>query len=528
MLRVVGSGIEREATLRGHELAVAQERRLAPVAGAPRRTTQARDADGSRSSSCSSELPSETAGAHQGDKRLEIGKHVALGDERDDAHAPRAVPPGSLPRAPAPRRSQAWAASRSSTATIPAPSSHISASRRAASGAIDIRSSIPSACVVETTSSDTGAARSRASAASAWIAMPCSLSALSASPPRSPNPSGRPVTLDCRSFNARSHALVSAGASASRAMSSALARGSASKFPTERMVASSTTTSGLDWAALSSICDLTAARTRAHRAPRRAPAAACGTRGDPAAPAARARRPRGGASRRASVAASPGVRPNPGDRTARGRSDWQAAPRSRARPRCRERRAGATHRGARAHPSRSRARSGSAARSPRPEPAAHRRSRRPRGRPSPRDRSHRSSRGSERSGSRSAFSAVTTSSARSWASDCRSLRERVRQPQRGRADDVVRGHRAVADEVLAEDEPVVARPVDRRCLADAEPRGHAIGRAALGDEPRPRSREQHAMRSSADSARVTSSRSRATRTTSSSVRSEPVRTTVIG
>jgi len=44
--------------------------------------------------------------------------------------------------------------------------------RRAARGAIVVRSSMPSACAVDTSSNETGAASRRASAASAWTAIP--------------------------------------------------------------------------------------------------------------------------------------------------------------------------------------------------------------------------------------------------------------------------------------------------------------------------------------------------------------------
>ena len=57
-------------------------------------------------------------------------------------------------------------------ATTRAPRPTISSSRRAASGARLVRSSMPSAWAVDTSSKDTGAARSRASAASDWTAMP--------------------------------------------------------------------------------------------------------------------------------------------------------------------------------------------------------------------------------------------------------------------------------------------------------------------------------------------------------------------
>ena len=105
------------------------------------------------------------------------------------------------------------------------PSATCSASRRAASGAIVVRSSIASACVVDTSSSDTGCASSRASAAIAWTAIPSSLSALSASPGCSPSPSGRPVSGAWRSFTDRSAALVRTCATTRRARSSAVASG---------------------------------------------------------------------------------------------------------------------------------------------------------------------------------------------------------------------------------------------------------------------------------------------------------------
>ncbi len=66
-------------------------------------------------------------------------------------------------------------------------------SRRAASGAIVIRSSIPSAWVDDTSSKETGWASRRASAVSAWPATLNSLSEFSTSPWRGASPSGRPV-----------------------------------------------------------------------------------------------------------------------------------------------------------------------------------------------------------------------------------------------------------------------------------------------------------------------------------------------
>ena len=83
------------------------------------------------------------------------------GTNRRTASRSLAVPVPSR----SPRRSQACAANMSSIEATRAPSSTIASSRRAASGAIVIRSSIPSAWVVETSSNETGWARSRASTA---------------------------------------------------------------------------------------------------------------------------------------------------------------------------------------------------------------------------------------------------------------------------------------------------------------------------------------------------------------------------
>ena len=129
-----------------------------------------------------------------------------------------------------------------------------------------VRSSIASAWVVDTSSSDTGCARSRASAAIAWTAIPSSLRALSARPGCSPSPSGRPVSGAWRSFTARSAALVRTCATTRRARSSAVARAATSKLPTDTSRPSSTSTSGFDWCALSSRSTCSTAKPSASRA----------------------------------------------------------------------------------------------------------------------------------------------------------------------------------------------------------------------------------------------------------------------
>ena len=157
----------------------------------------------------------------------------------------------------------------------------------------------------------------RASEAIAWTAMPNSLRALSARPLRAPSPSLRPVSDACRSFTARSAAAESTGARASRARSSAVASGWISKFPTEIIRSSAVTTSGFDWAALSS--SSTCARTKPN-ASRAAPwtwgsarklSGSCSARASP-------RSLRAGRRCAPSVTCSPAVRTCDADRRVQG------------------------------------------------------------------------------------------------------------------------------------------------------------------------------------------------------------------
>ena len=76
--------------------------------------------------------------------------------------------PGAYPTDRQPREFlTAWAATTASNPTMRWPSPAISSRRRTPSGAIVVRSSIPSACALEAISKDTGWARDRASEASA-------------------------------------------------------------------------------------------------------------------------------------------------------------------------------------------------------------------------------------------------------------------------------------------------------------------------------------------------------------------------
>ncbi len=107
-------------------------------------------------------IGADPPGADLVDERLEVGSaspSARNGTSRRTGSRSLVVPAPSR----APRRSQACAANISSIETTRAPSSTIASSRRAASGAIVIRSSIPSAWVVETSSNETGWARRRAS-----------------------------------------------------------------------------------------------------------------------------------------------------------------------------------------------------------------------------------------------------------------------------------------------------------------------------------------------------------------------------
>ena len=168
-----------------------------------------------------------------------------------------------------PRSSTAWAATTSSVATTSRASSTISDRRRAASGAIVIRSSIPSACAVDTSSNDTGWARSLASAAIDCTAIPIIASPASARSTAPVRPVGSPDQAVSRSFTARSDAADTADARALRTRSSARATGSTSKFATEITRSSSGTTTGFPCDAFSSIVTCRSANASASRvAPR--------------------------------------------------------------------------------------------------------------------------------------------------------------------------------------------------------------------------------------------------------------------
>ena len=108
-------------------------------------------------------------GGDKGSRSGTVSPAARNGTCRRTISAATAVPR----RAPTmPRSSIAWAATVSSIATTRVPSATISASRRAASGARLVRSSMPSAWAVDTSSFETGAASNRASAAIDCAAIP--------------------------------------------------------------------------------------------------------------------------------------------------------------------------------------------------------------------------------------------------------------------------------------------------------------------------------------------------------------------
>jgi hypothetical protein len=96
----------------------------------------------------------------------------------------------------------------------------MSARRRAASGAIVIRSSIPSAPVVLVTSNETGCASTRASAARDCATIPRIVVAQSLAA-EGTSPVGSPDHGVSSSFKVRSWDVVRAGASATRSTSTA-------------------------------------------------------------------------------------------------------------------------------------------------------------------------------------------------------------------------------------------------------------------------------------------------------------------
>ena len=165
-------------------------------------------------SDCASALGTERARAHELDDLAAVGADRLAGAPRTrSARAPgRARAPcrcraarSRARRRPAPRRRARARAAPPTTATC-------SLRRRAASGAIVMRSSMPSASSVEAVSVETGWASERASTMSAWLAQASSESAhslLSASASCSPVP--RPVSGACSSLTERSCALEIAG-----------------------------------------------------------------------------------------------------------------------------------------------------------------------------------------------------------------------------------------------------------------------------------------------------------------------------
>ena len=405
------------------------------------------------------------------------------GTKRRTQSRSRAVPAPSR----APRRSHACAANISSIATTRAPSPTISSSRLAASGAIVIRSSIPSAWVVETSSNDTGCASSRASTAIAWIAMPYSLSALSARPGRAPRPSVSPVRWRWRSFTARSAAVEIAGASASRATSSAVASGCISKLPTEITLSSSTTTSGFDCAALSSIASCDARRTPS--ASRAAPFCCAIVRNVSGSCRSRASTslPSSSAPRRASVDLQARVGPRLADRRVRPSSGSRRAPRGRARPRGRRRRAARARRRTRARRSR-----GEGA-------LVEERDRLAAGELEVAEEAVREvghlgevalADRAERADLRQPVGVQRRDEVRRELGPGagRRPREGVREPQRRRPHDLVRDGSALRDPVLADEQPVVPVGVDVEHLAAADPRRDPVGgrarRRSSGRRPR--------------------------------------------
>ena len=183
------------------------------------------------------------------DERLELGQRIARADERDDvAHrgAALAVPAPSR----SPRRSHACAATNSSTATTRRPSPTWSVRRRAASGAIVIRSSIPSACRRDELEGDGLGEQARFGGERLGGDADLAQGARRG-PGRLARPSGSPVNGAWRSRAALGRArerLREHQAGEIEAVASA----AVSKFPTDTSRSSSTTTSGFDWCAFSS------------------------------------------------------------------------------------------------------------------------------------------------------------------------------------------------------------------------------------------------------------------------------------
>ena len=149
------------------------------------------------------------------DDRLEVLRdRVALVHERDAlAHersrrvrSPHRAAARRAGRPPGRRVRARWRRAARESETI-------SASRRAASGAIVMRSSIPSACIVETSSYETGWARSRASAASAWAVRRTRTASSRRAPSAARAPPASPVRCAWSSFTDRSQAAAITGAS---------------------------------------------------------------------------------------------------------------------------------------------------------------------------------------------------------------------------------------------------------------------------------------------------------------------------
>ena len=390
MLGVVVREVERRSALRCRQHGAGETRRPAR-AGARRGTTSARGADAGRSASREQAVPratSSTSGSRSGS-----GSPSATNGTRSrtTASAVRGAAPERSPRG---ARRPARRDEELDRDDPPARARTCSASRRAASGAIVIRSSMPSAWVVETSSSDTGCASSRASAASAWTAMPSSLSALSARPRPLAEPfreagQRRLQELHRALGRARQHRREREPREVERASRARRA----SKFPTETTAASVDDDERVRLGGVE--LDARPARRRSPSASRAAPCScgsvrklsgSCSERAGTRSPRAASAAARASARGPATV----GPRRSPGGGATR---DSRRAPRGRAPPATssassRMRASWTRKRGV----ARSRTRSGSGARSPRPAPEHRRRAARPRGRPVARDRSARSSR----------------------------------------------------------------------------------------------------------------------------------------
>ena len=206
---------------------------------APRRTTRARGAGARR---LVIEARSEPAGADDGHERLQLGERLALVEKRRE----RADERVGLRRAATERASRGGrtparrAGARSRRRALRARPSPRAAARRAGPSSSDPRSPPPA-------SSRRARARREARADAPRPRTPGSRSRARStrsrpSPERAPRPSGRPVSGAWRSFTARSAALVSTGASASRARSSAVASGRISNAAAETRRPSGVTT----------------------------------------------------------------------------------------------------------------------------------------------------------------------------------------------------------------------------------------------------------------------------------------------